>query len=48
MNEAISDLRIDHRWKAIDLENAEIQLAKKVKSLLFLIYFTMEIHEDNT
>lgn len=30
MNEAISDLRIDYRWKAIDLENAEIRSAKEV------------------
>lgn len=29
MNEAISDLRIDYRWQAIDLENKEIQLAKE-------------------
>jgi len=30
MNEAISDLKVDHRWKAIDQENNEIQLAKEV------------------
>jgi transposase len=30
MNEAVSDLRVDYRWAAIDLENAEIQLAKEV------------------
>ena len=30
MNEAISDLRVDHRWKAIDQENNEIQLAKEL------------------
>lgn len=30
MNEAISDLRVDYRWQAIDLENAEIQLAREV------------------
>lgn len=30
MNEAVSDLRISHRWKAMDLENAEITLAKEV------------------
>jgi transposase len=29
MNEAVSDLRIDNRWQAIDLENKEIQLAKE-------------------
>ncbi len=29
MNEAISDLRVDYRWQAIDLENKEIQLAKE-------------------
>ena len=29
MNEAISDLRVDHRWEAIDLENKEMQLAKE-------------------
>lgn len=29
MNEAISDLRVDHRWEAIDQENNEIQLAKE-------------------
>lgn len=29
MNEAISDLRVDHRWKAIDEENIEIELAKE-------------------
>ena len=31
MNEAISDLRVDYRWQAIDLENKEIQLAKEEK-----------------
>ena len=31
MNEAISDLRIDYRWQAIDLENREIELAKDEK-----------------
>jgi len=31
MNEAISDLRIDYRWQAIDLENSEIELAKEEK-----------------
>jgi Transposase and inactivated derivatives len=31
MNEAISDLRIDYRWQAIDLENREIELAKEEK-----------------
>lgn len=30
MNEAVSDLRISHRWKAMDLENAEMALAKEV------------------
>ncbi len=30
MNEAVSDLRIDYRWQAIDQENAEIALAKEV------------------
>ena len=30
MNEAISDLRVDYRWAAIDQENAEIELAKEV------------------
>ena len=30
MNEAISDLRVDHRWNAIDQENNEIKLAKEV------------------
>ena len=30
MNEAISDLRVDYRWKAIDQENQEIALAKEV------------------
>jgi len=30
MNEAVSDLRISHRWEAIDLENAEIALAREV------------------
>lgn len=29
MNEAISDLRVDYRWQAIDLENKEIQLARE-------------------
>ncbi len=29
MNEAISDLRVDYRWQAIDQENAEIALAKE-------------------
>lgn len=31
MNEAISDLRVDYRWKAIDQENNEIALAKEMK-----------------
>lgn len=30
MNEAISDLRVDYRWQAIDQENAEIELAREV------------------
>ena len=30
MSEAISDMRIDYRWMAIDLENEEIALAKEV------------------
>lgn len=30
MNEAISDLRVDYRWLAIDQENAEIELAREV------------------
>ena len=30
INEAISDLRVDYRWQAIDQENAEIQLAREV------------------
>ena len=30
MNEAISDLRVDHRWNAIDQENNEMKLAKEV------------------
>jgi len=30
MNEAVSDLRVDYRWQAIDQENAEIALAKEV------------------
>ena len=30
INEAISDLRVDHRWNAIDQENNEIKLAKEV------------------
>ncbi len=30
MNEAVSDLRVDHRWNVIDLENKEIRLAKEV------------------
>ena len=29
MNEAISDLRVEHRWEAIDQENKEIALAKE-------------------
>ncbi len=29
MSEAISDLRVDYRWQAIDLENKEIELAKE-------------------
>jgi transposase len=29
MNEAVNDLRISHRWQAIDLENKEIELAKE-------------------
>lgn len=31
MNEAINDIRVDYRWKAIDLENAEIALAREMK-----------------
>lgn len=30
MNEAISDLRVDYRWQAIDMENAEMELAKEM------------------
>lgn len=30
MNEAISDLRVDYRWLAIDQENAEMELARQV------------------
>ena len=30
MNEAISDLRVDYRWQAIDMENKEIALAKEL------------------
>ena len=30
MNEAVSDLRVDYRWQAIDQENAEIALAREV------------------
>ncbi len=30
MNEAITDLRVDYRWQAIDQENAEMELAKEV------------------
>lgn len=29
MNEAVSDLRVDYRWEAIDWENAEMELAKQ-------------------
>jgi len=29
MGEALEDLRIKHRWEAIDQENAEIQMAKE-------------------
>lgn len=31
MSEAISDMRVDYRWQAIDQENAMIQLAREVK-----------------
>ena len=31
MSEAISDLRVDYRWQAIDQENKEIELAKEEK-----------------
>ena len=31
MNEAVSDLRISHRWGALELENKEIELAKETK-----------------
>ena len=31
LNEAISDLRIDYRWQAIDLENRGLELAKEEK-----------------
>lgn len=30
MGEALSDMRVDHRWKAIDMENDEIDLAKEL------------------
>ena len=30
MNEAVSDLRVDYRWQAIDQENNEIALAKEL------------------
>ena len=30
MNDAVSDLRVDYRWQAIDQDNAEIALAKEV------------------
>ena len=30
MNEAVNDIRIDYRWEAIDLENAELKLAKEL------------------
>jgi len=30
MNEAVSDLRVEYRWAAIDQENKEIQLAKEL------------------
>jgi transposase len=30
MNEAISDLRVDYRWQAIDQENEEINFAKEI------------------
>lgn len=30
MNEAVSDLRVEYRWEAIDQENKEIQLAKEL------------------
>ena len=30
MNEAISDLRVDYRWQAIDQENEEVAFAKEV------------------
>ena len=30
MNEAVSDLRVDYRWQAIDQENEEIAFAKEV------------------
>lgn len=31
ISEAVSDLRISHRWQAIDLENAEIALARETQ-----------------
>ena len=30
MNQAVSDLRVDYRWQAIDQENSEMQLAKEL------------------
>jgi transposase len=30
MNEAVSDIRISHRWEALEQENKEIELAKEV------------------
>ena len=47
MSEAISDMRIDYRWMAIDLENEEITLAKGVGRKHVPQVFKTEIPEDN-
>ncbi len=44
-SDAVQQIRIDHRWQAIEQENKEIELAKEVlKFLLWLMCLKMEIH----
>lgn len=48
MNEAISDLRVDYRWQAIDQENAEIPLQKNSVASLFPMCSRMAIHDASS
>jgi transposase len=43
-SDAVQEIRIKYRWEAIEQENKEIELAREVKSHLYLIYWKMAIH----